>query len=125
MINLAFFKSKLFLTLVFILVFSAYSYKVYDFGYDIAVDKVSLEAFQKQEDYRKELSKMERAFNRLERDYLEQKEINRIETEKKTRVVREEIKVYVKDNNLGSCSIGTNGVQRVNDLLKGNTSTSK
>lgn len=125
MINLAFLKSKFFLCVVVFLIFIGFTYRVYDIGYYNAVYKLSAEAIEAKGVHDTEIKQIEDTFAKLEREYLEDKAQYKKYFDLKYKSAIRQVNSYVKDNGFTDCSIGTNGVQRVNDLLKGTTSENK
>lgn len=119
MINLSFIKSRFFIAVVMFFVFVAFTYRVYNMGYDSAVTKLSLVSFEAKIAHDEKVDKLEKAFAEQERLYLLEEAKTKKEFEQKYKTTVKVVTKYVKDNNYSDCNIGADGVQRVNDLLGG------
>ncbi len=125
MFSLAFLKSRAFIVLICFVVFIGFTYKVYDVGYDTAVGKLSAKAVEAQYKHDTAVAKIEADFAKMEREFLKEEAIDRARFERDYKGTLGDITDYVEANNYTDCSIGTVGVQRVNDLLKGGTTDNK
>lgn len=125
MFSLSFLKSKFFFATIVFLVFVAFTYKVYDKGYMSAVAIYTEKALDAKEKHDKEIAKLQGKFDEQEAEFLRQKAINQKEFEIKYKSAMEAVNDYIESNDFSDCSIGPNGVQRVNDILKGTTSKDK
>lgn len=106
-----------------VLSFIAYTYKVYEAGYTIAISESSLEAFEAERIHKENIDRLEAEFSEKEREYLEQKVKDKKEFDYKYNSAMEKVNSYVKDNGYTDCNIGTDGVRRINDLLRGKASS--
>lgn len=125
MISLVGLKAKLLVAAGVLLVFIGFTYKVYDTGYNNAVTRLSAQAIEAKLKHDEEIKALEDQFADMERQYLEDEIKNRKEFERKYNNALESVSGYVEDNGFTECNIGTNGVQRVNDILKGSTTKDK
>lgn len=125
MFGLSFIKSRAFIGIIVILAFMAFTYKVYDVGYDAAISEASLEAYEAERKHNEEVDKLEKYFAEVEREYLEREAKNKKEFKKKYDSAIKRVSGYVKDNGYSNCNIGSDGVREVNDLLRGETSSNK
>jgi len=100
-------------------------YFVYDYGYDKAVKDLSLEALVAEQEYAREVMELQEELYDVEKAYLDLEAEKEIVYVTKYRKVKEKVDSYVESNGLGDCNIGYDGVQHVNDLLKGSSSESE
>lgn len=97
----------------------------YKSGYDKAKEEARTAMIESEDKARVELTTIQNTLYATEKEYLDFEPEEKIVYEVKYKEVIKKVNTYVKDSNLAKCTIGSDGVQHVNELLKGSISKSE